>query len=330
MPHWKKAAIRGEEAQRVNGRKQLPRVLLLVTVVVALLSTGACNDRDRPGTSETMPTPESEATSRAGAYVIPDADDLVIPTISESQLEATMRRSPDPEPSIRVEGSSIIYLGRMSAVGYDTLMRLAEQGNTSELAIMSPGGSVYWGIRIGEVVYENGWDVRVLGLCVSSCANYIFPAGRNKVIEDGGVVGWHGSARQDHFFAEQKGISVRQEIVDTISGALIHSAASDGFQFLDQEGLNKVVARFVAEDETLIELERAYYERIGVDADISVYGHFPQRWDIIKGSDGGWTFTLEDMAKFGLDDIIYEGSDAYPPDRARLLFSHTLLEVDDR
>ena len=80
----------------------------------------------------------------------------------------------------------------------------------------------------------------------------------------------------------------------------------------------------------LIELERAFYERIEVDGDISVYGHFPQRWDIIKGSGGGWTFTLEDMAKFGLDDIIYEGSDDYPSDWARVLFSHTLIEVDDR
>ena len=211
-------------------------------------------------------------------------------------------------------------------MGYDTLMRLAEQGNTSELAIMSPGGSVYWGIKIGEVVYENGWDVRVLGLCVSSCANYIFPAGRNKVIEEGGVVGWHGSARQDYFFAKQKGISVREEIVDTISGALRHDAT----HFIDQEGFNRVIARFVAESETLIEVERAFYERIGVDGDISVYGHFPQRWDVIKGSGGGWTFTLEDMGKFGLGDIVYEGSDAYPSDRAYALFSHVVLEVDDR
>ena len=206
-----RTAIRGEKAQRFNGRGQLPRVFLLVAMVVALLSTGACNDRDSPGTPGVMstadvqaePSPEPE-TSRAGAFVIPDADELVIPTISESQLEAS-RRSIHSEPSVRVEGSSIIYIGATNTAGYDRLMRLAEQGNTSELAITSPGGSVYWGIKIGEVVYENAWDVRVLGLCVSSCANYIFPAGRNKVIEDGGIVGWHGSARQDYFFAEQKG-----------------------------------------------------------------------------------------------------------------------------
>ncbi len=52
--------------------------------------------------------------------------------------------------------------------------------------------------------------------------------------------------------------------------------------------------------DTLIELEHAFYERIGVDADVSVYVHFPQyfksnQWSV------GWTFTLDDTAKFGLD-----------------------------
>ena len=321
-----KAAIRGKETQRVDVRKQLLGILLLVTVVFVLLSTGACNDRDRPG------TPESE-TSSAGVFVTPDADELVIPTISESQMDGSMRRAPGLEPSIRVEGSSIIYLGNMSATGYDRLMRLAEQGNTSELAITSPGGSVYWGIKIGEVVYENGWDVHVRSLCVSSCANYIFPAGRNKVIEDGGVVSWHGSARQDYFFAERNGISVRKWLVDKTAGALLKDATQDptqdGVHYTDQEGFNRVIARLVAESEALNELERAFYERIGVDADLPLYGHFPQRLEAIQGS-GGWTFTLEDMAKFGLDGIAYEGSDAYPSDRARALHSLVLIEVDDR
>ena len=45
---------------------------------------------------------------------------------------------------------------------------------------------------------------------------------------------------------------------------------------------------------------------------------------------GGWTFTLEDMAKFGLDSITYEGSDTYPSDRALALYSLVLIEVDGR
>ena len=306
--------------------------LLFTTLLVALLATAGCNEGDRRGTysttptpqTQTAPSPESAATTSTAVLVTPDADDLVVPTISEEELDTSMSSGYSSEPWVNVEGSSIIYLGNTNQAGYDTLLRLAKQGNTSELAITSPGGSVYWGIRIGEVVYENGWDVRVRALCLSSCANYIFPAGRIKVIEDGGIVGWHGSGRQDQFFAEREGISVRQEIVNTISGAL-----EVGLDNLTQQEFNREVARFVAESETLIEMERAFYERIGVEADISVYGHFPQRWPAIEGS-GGWTFTLEDMAKFGLDGIIYEGSDAYPSDRARALQGLVLIEADDR
>lgn len=310
--------------------------ILLVAVFAVVLATAGCNGSDSPDLpattstpeTQTAPPPESETTPGTSAFVIPDADDLVIPTISESQLEAS-RRSFHSEPSIRVEGSSIIYIGFTNTAGYDKLIRLAEQDNISELAITSPGGNVFWGIKIGEIIYENGWDVHVRGLCLSSCANYVFPAGRNKVIEDGGIVGWHGSARQNHFIAERNGISVRKLMVETTGGALLPEADRDGFHFLDQEGFNRVIARFVAEQEMVIELERAFYEKIGVDADVSVYGHFPQRWDAIQGS-GGWTFTLEDMAKFGLDSITYEGSDAYPSERARALNGLVLIEVDDR
>ena len=187
-------------------------------LLVAQLRAATTTSEATTPTLETQgaPSPESEATPETGAFVIPDADELVIPTISESQLEAS-RRSIHSEPSVRVEGSSIIYIGFTNTAGYDKLVRLAEQGNISELAITSPGGTVFWGIKIGEIVYENGWDVHVRGLCFSSCANYVFPAGRNKVIEDGGIVGWHGSARQDHFIAERNGISVRKLIVESTS-----------------------------------------------------------------------------------------------------------------
>lgn len=264
------------------------------------------------------------ATPRAGFLLPPYADDLIVPTISESELESSYRHLYLVEPSITLEGSSIIYVGGMHPEGYDRLSRLARQGSVSELVISSPGGIVYWGIRTGEIVYRNGWDVRVRGLCLSSCANYVFPAGRNKIIEDGAIVGWHGSPQQHYFAALRKGVSVRQELINFISVTL-----QMGFEQFTQEEFNREIANFVAENELLVELESAFYERIGVDPDVSVYGHFPQRWEDIQGS-GGWTFTLDDMAKFGLDGISYEGSDAYPPDQSRVLFSLVLFEVFDR
>lgn len=307
------------------------RTLLSVTVLVTLLATAGCNDSDSLGASaptpetQAAPSPETETTPGTGALTLPDADELVIPTVSERELEASMRRFSGGEvPLITVKGSSIIYRGEIFRDGHDALVVHAERSNISELTITSPGGSAYWGIRIGEVVYENGWDVRVRGLCYSSCANYIFPAGRKKIIEDGGIVGWHGSALRYQFEADRLGISIRQAILNSLPLGI-----RNGLWLTTQEEANKDAARIVAEHETLIELERAFYERIGVDPDASAYGHFPERWAAFEGS-GGWTFTLEDMAKFGLDGIIYEGSDAYPSDQVRALHGLVLIEVDDR
>ena len=310
----------------------MQRAVLFVILIFALLATTGCSDEGRPGMSATTPTPEaqgalspeSRVTRGTAELVTPVAEELVIPTVSESELDASIPRGYHSEPWVAIEGSSITYMGNTNRAGYDALLQLARQGNTSELAIMSPGGPVYWGIRIGEVVYENGWDVRVRGVCYSSCANYIFPAGRNKIIENGGIVGWHGSARQEYILAKHRGISGRQQYVNSLAVSLL--AVSD---YLSQAEFNRDIAKSVAENEALVQLESGFYERIGVDPDVSVYGHFPQRWAAVEGS-GGWTFTLADMAKFGLDGVVYEGSDAYPSERARTLYGSVLIEVDDR
>ena len=267
----------------------------------------------------------------------PDADALEIPLLSEAELASSLRGFPGPAPwvttpSVTTEGASVIYSGDMHPHGYAALLKLAQQGGASELVISSLGGEVYWGIKIGEIVHEQGWDVRVRGLCFSSCANYVFPAGRDKVIEEGAIVGWHGSARQAEFFAEREGVSLRQQLADSLAPALRES----GGEFT-QEAFTEAIVRNIALSETRIELERLYYERIGVDSDISVYGFLPAHFAVTVSAHfagivatRGWTFSLGDMAKFGLDGLTYEGGGAYPSDQARALFGLALLEVDDR
>ena len=308
------------------------RALLFVALVAMLLAAAACTDCDcqaAPDSTAGLTTEPTAVTAAepmldTGGLALPDVDALVIPLLSESDLEASLLNFPGVAPSVMVEGSSIIYSGDMHPEGYEILVRLAQQDEVTELVISSLGGEVYWGMKIGEVVHEKGWNVRVRGLCFSSCANYIFPAGGVKVIEDGGIVGWHGSARQSHFFAEQQGTSSRQQIAESLALAL-----QEGGGTLTQEEFDGAIMHNIALSETRIELERAYYERIGVDADISVYAFFPQHFATAAGA-GGWTYTLGDMEKFGLDGIIYEGSEAYPSDGARALLSLVLIEVDKR
>ena len=63
---------------------------------------------------------------------------------------------------------------------------------------------------IGEWIFDHEIDVIVDEICFSSCANYIFTAGKNKIIEKDAIVGWHGSEQQDPFIAAGYGISMEE------------------------------------------------------------------------------------------------------------------------
>ena len=52
-------------------------------------------------------------------------------------------------------------------------------------------------MMIGHWIYDRNMDAVVDDLCFSFCANYIFTSGRNKVIREDSIVGWHGSPQQN-------------------------------------------------------------------------------------------------------------------------------------
>lgn len=59
--------------------------------------------------------------------------------------------------------------------------------------VSSGGGAVADAVKMGLDMINNGVDVIVDGPCLSSCANYFFLAGKNKIFEGDGFVGYHGS-----------------------------------------------------------------------------------------------------------------------------------------
>ncbi len=64
-----------------------------------------------------------------------------------------------------------------------------------ELKITDSGGMVTEeGIKIGKVLANHDIKVTVTGYCMSSCANYLFTAGRQREIRNG-IVGYHGNVK---------------------------------------------------------------------------------------------------------------------------------------
>jgi hypothetical protein len=54
-------------------------------------------------------------------------------------------------------------------------------------------GEVEAGIALGLWVFEHGLNIDIPEYCLSSCANYVFPAGQKKSIGAGAIVAWHGN-----------------------------------------------------------------------------------------------------------------------------------------
>lgn len=62
----------------------------------------------------------------------------------------------------------------------------------SLLSVSSEGGVTESAIQIAEIVQRRSMGIRVIDVCLSSCANYLFVAGFSREVMPDAVVGWHG------------------------------------------------------------------------------------------------------------------------------------------
>jgi hypothetical protein len=154
------------------------------------------------------------------------------------------------------------------------------------LTISSDGGEVEAGIELGRWVFQHRLDVEVLDRCLSACANYVFPAGRRKIIRDGAVVAWHGSYRH---------------LLET--GLWTDDVAYRMRTYSEPEALARRHAREQAEH--LARLEDRFFEHIGVDGRVCWIGKLPP-----YAAPNYYFLSADDMARFGIRDV--ESPPEYP------------------
>ena len=136
---------------------------------------------------------------------------------------------------VRRDGETIFFTGRIDSASARQFLRLVDDPAVHRLVIRSPGGFAAPALDIGEAVHAHGLDVDVDRYCLSSCANYVFPAGRQKRVSGPAAVGWHGSMahvlyRQAHgeehwsedVFAQARELAARE-------AAFFRSIGVDGF-----------------------------------------------------------------------------------------------------
>ena len=154
------------------------------------------------------------------------------------------------------------------------------------LSIRSPGGGVNAGMDLGSWVRAHKLNVRVMEFCISSCANYVFPAGTKKIVSNFAMIGYHGGP----------GSAVKLSLDEHAQKVYDALSAEEQKAFMTQiAGISSQGGR----------REAQYFQQLGVRADITSLGQ-NQRYDqFVKANPNaaGWTYSLEDFARLGVRDI---------------------------
>ncbi len=187
---------------------------------------------------------------------------------------------PQGPPATVVEAvdDAVVFRGRIDARSAAQFMELLRDPKITRLVISSGGGSVSAALDMALAVHERRLDVDVPRVCHSSCANYIFPAGRRKTVGRPGAVAWHGN----------------------ITHALyLHQA---GKETLDQQPLDSA--------RELAAREARFYRRIGVDGFVAWFAKI-EPYNV----DDFYTLSAQDMERFGIRDVTVPAAPDGAPDQ---------------
>jgi hypothetical protein len=172
----------------------------------------------------------------------------------------------------RIDDETILFTGTITRVSVAQFQK-ALTPNTKKVLLDSPGGYARFAIEMADSIFDRNLDVEVTNRCFSSCANYLFPAGRRKIIGKEGVLMWHGCGKYD--------------------------------SYLDQVNHQKLTENNKESYEEFIGLEQKFLNKIGMDEFICWFGMIPP-----YNSRFGYTLSKQDMERFGIRGI--EVRDNYP------------------
>lgn len=192
------------------------------------------------------------------------------------------------EPTqVYVADGELVYVGLLEPHANARLFALYDSlaDKPAVLSIRSRGGTTSYGLALGRWVRDHKLDVKVMEYCMSSCANYVFPAGIHKLVSNFAVIGFHGGLSSKTFQFDP----ATQQMLDAL-------APEKRKAMLDQ------IASTIKDD---ARQEQAYFRTLGVRADYVTLGQ-EERYQRRQRSDPnavGWTYSLDDFARLGVRDI---------------------------
>ncbi len=201
----------------------------------------------------------------------------------------------DGMPNVYREGANIFYEGELSFYGLEQIKQKAKniKSEIKWLVINSGGGEIGVSMDIGLWIFENGLNVRISDGCMSSCANYVFPAGKKKIIDDNAIVAWHGSALQADFDSPPEDNHNLIEQIDDHLKTIIKDPVK---REEEKRRILKDTNQYIID---MTSKQKSFFNKIGVDENITIIGQ-----DAKYSVEDYWFLSVEDMAKFGVKNLI--------------------------
>jgi hypothetical protein len=211
---------------------------------------------------------------------------------------------------VHVAGDTVYYQGNISTEStqaFKTAVAAIKRGDVTRMVISSVGGETRNGREIGQWVHDMALIVEVDRVCFSSCANYIFPAGRVRAIRANAFVGWHGDERGMEIDAGKRGVSLASEVRSLLPPEVLNGPP---------ENIQGHIDEALASLRKSMQEEAAFFAQLGLrddfatcavgDAASSKYSSLHDR--------KGWGFSIKDMERLGLVNTVYLGDGVYERD----------------
>lgn len=180
---------------------------------------------------------------------------------------------------ISLAAGAAYYSGTISAELNQRFFEAVQGKAVKRLIITSGGGDVEAGIALGSWVSDHRLNIEVPEYCLSSCANYVFPAGHHKSIGAGAIVAWHGNYHH---------LSQTGRWRDDIAGRM------------ERYGEDTATAKIHVREEVerLVRLERNFFAHIGVNEYLCWIGKMPP-----YNAPNYYFLSGQDMARFGVTHV---------------------------
>ncbi len=185
---------------------------------------------------------------------------------------SSLPADPPAEQRVDIAAARAIYHGPIDWYGVHRLQSLAGKHALRVLEVDSRGGDAEAAMALGYWIHQHKLNLEVTRLCLENCANYLFPAARNKLIQPGAIVAWQGNLQYQ----------LQQQLNPAANQPQPAPLPVDELNALRKQ----------------VSLEEIFFKRLGVDSRVCWIGKLPP-----YNAHGSFVMPPEDLRRFNINGV---------------------------